>query len=90
MMRLLAIIEAVLLFAAAATYGAGSVMTALLLMLGAYHWVTIAIIGICAAAAVACLVLAVQLLVKPHPNLMIAGLVFLAMACVVGAKLMKV
>lgn len=87
MLRLLAIIEAICLFAAAATYGSGSVLWAFMFMLGAYHWTTAALIGICAAAAVTCIVIAVQILVKPRPNLMIVGMVLSAIACAIVIKL---
>ena len=90
MMRLLAIVEGLFLFAAAATYGSGSLGIGFIRMLGAYHWTTFALIGVFAAAAVACIVIAVQLLIKPHQNLMIAGLLFLMPAVIISSKLVKI
>ena len=75
--RLLAVFEAVALFVAAAAYAVVGLLTAFMLMLGAYHWTTLTIIGLCGAGALASVVLAMTLLANPSRSLMIAGAVLI-------------
>jgi predicted anti-sigma-YlaC factor YlaD len=81
--RLIAVFEAVALFVAAAAYVVVGLLTAFMLMLGAYHWTTLTIIGLCGAGALASVVLAVTLLANPSRTLMIAG----ALLIVIGGGL---
>lgn len=78
--RLIALIEALILLAAASVYAGGLVVTGFVLMLGAYHWTTITIIGLSAVAALACVVLAIFLLMKPRRNLMASGMILIVPA----------
>lgn len=91
--RLLSILEAFILLAAAWIYAGGFAVAGFALMLGAYHWTTLAVIGFCAVAAIASVVLAIMLFMKPRSNLMTFGAVLIApavilisSACLVGSK----
>ena len=62
-------------------------------MLGAYHWTSLALIGLCAVTAIACVTLAIMLFMKPRPNLMVLGaalmvpaFILISTACLLGSK----
>lgn len=81
------------MLAAAWIYAGGFAVAGFALMLGAYHWTTLAVIGFCAVAAIASVVLAIMLFMKPRSNLMTFGAVLIApavilisSACLVGSK----
>ncbi len=70
----IAFIEAALLLVAAAAYAAGSFVFLFIRKLDVHHWTVSAKLAICATGAVAYVVLANMLVMRPVPKLMMADL----------------